>query len=523
MAHVITDALESDGIRARAAAAAAGSGAVEVRINIRTQAIDNTLRSARGTATPSTDPLALAAGTVSDEVIQEIAAIEALLHDDSWERVQVRKVDLVALFQVSKRMRPILLALLVESVNNVKFLRLWNNVAHYHAHFDDMRTPGSPFRKSHTAEYAADTWTDLGALFDRLPGEEGHSSLLELSFGQFELHQLYQHIRPCPRLLARVASIRIISDFGPSRRQGMDEDAIEIQLHHYAVHLAGDLEDILHWRAPPAALLLRPPLAHSTELSVMPAIRLRLWQRVPEQLRELTITAERCTDEDGASMAQLLQLRWPALQRNTLDVERLLVGHATHHRAGDALQSLLVGAAQLEHFLTHIMLSTGEELEPTWTETAIPQPRSCNIELDVLLDEQVGVFAERFEHVEALHISQKAEHFGLARHPNIVKNLRKTRGDMSVINDSLNDGVPLRHIACQASELGEHEGSKQREQGGDEETTRSRSQHRLQRQPASFRPLFHRRTGAWEDMHDLTTAFTLCDHLGDDGPRLKFV
>ncbi|KAK0527210.1 hypothetical protein OC834_004511 [Tilletia horrida] len=455
MAHVVTDALESDGIRVALSSSlllprwsagatlrrvrrrpVAGGGAVEVRINIRTQAIDNTLRS-----------------TVSDEVIQEIAAIEALLHDDSWERVQVRKVDLVALFQVSKRMRPILLALLVESVNNVKFLRVWNNVAHYHAHFDDMRTPCSPFRKSHTAD---------------------------------------------------------------------------------------------------------------TELSVMPAIRLRLWQRVPEQLRELTITAERCTDEDGASMAQLLQLRWPALQRNTLDVERFLVGHATHHRAGDALQSLLVGAAQLEHFLTHIMLSTGEELEPTWTETAIPQPRSCNIELDVLLDEQVGVFAERFEHVEALHISQKAEHFGLARHPNIVKNLRKTRGDMSVINDSLNDGVPLRHIACQAwmlsdpplwreaapsvtclernrvavamteavdtlalapssSELGEHEGSKQREQGGDEETTRSRSQHRLQRQPASFRPLFHRRTGAWEDMHDLTTAFTLCDHLGDDGPRLKFV
>ncbi|KAK0527451.1 hypothetical protein OC842_004866 [Tilletia horrida] len=397
--------------------------------------------------------------------------------------------DLVALSHVSKSMRSLTLPLLVHRVNvrltkagkllaffranqgiisHVKYLRVWDDVAHYHAHFD-RDDFGLAIRNPQAPDYAPDAWSDLGQLFAAF--EEAAAStpppLVELSFGQFELAKLGEQLRPAHRLLSRIASLRIISDFGTSRAKNMTQAAVSGLFRTHGPALAAGLEVLLrlifdaqdqaHQASSSAAGLTHFSFAALSPHAygvVLPRFDAGIWARLAAQVHDLTLTLQHCVDEDVVNFIALLQQQdchWPLLRRAHLAIYHFSAEDLSEEWA-TAQRDFLARNTQLEHVLFDTN-DYGGELEPLWIDVALPRLRTAHIELEPLEEEAQLAFARRHPHLETLRSGWPTPAASVFAGTdtqeggaNGRQTLRKLEGGTSAIIAFLDAGVRLRHI-----------------------------------------------------------------------------
>ncbi|KAK0527456.1 hypothetical protein OC842_004871 [Tilletia horrida] len=419
--------------------------------------------------------------------------------------LQCERADLITLSQVSRRIRAAVQPFLVEAISvrasavgglvayldrnpglveRVRYLRVWDDVAHHYGNYHDDTRFGPPLTSSSTVErqYPDTAWSDLGRLFDIIASRPNPPPLLELSFGQLDLSKLLEQLQPQPRprVLERLASLVISGDFGLQRNWEMLL-AVTAELRETHVTAGAEaVEDILRLvcdAQDQAGSTAFHSLAYSALTPIHGASQLftfrpRLWQRVAGRLRRFSITLpELCKDhedgqrdDDAADLAVLLRAHFASLIHFTLCIKKVDTHFASDPLYG-AIRSFLERHQSLEHY--HIDLADArdhgessagaEQVEyPAWATPTVPNLRACHIELDHLPEDEKLDWARRHaDHLQSLSIgwhdpgAEVVEHLAQAT----PQRLRKLHAEASIVGDFLAAGVELHHVVSELLQL----------------------------------------------------------------------
>ncbi|KAK0537633.1 hypothetical protein OC835_001698 [Tilletia horrida] len=378
-------------------------------------------------------------------------------------------IDLIALAQVSKRFRAVVLPLLVERVNvrlsranqlgtyfeqnvnlvnHVQFLRIWDDIAH------DLEYGLNPPHLDNI-EYSADTWTSLGKLLGAFDNRTPRPPLLELSFGQFQLPRLQQQLEEHPRVLERFASLQIVQDAGTTRKLAGSAGAEEIISNH-GFSLANNLENLLRiicnaqdradsvtfHKLSLAAILL--PVQE--DILILPPMRPRPWNRIAERISDLSITMGIMNDSDIPALASLIGTRFPKLRRIRLFSNKVCQQWSRILILTSSLRIFLDAHPDLEDVDIELLQSVPGSISGVLAHVTMSRLRSCFLEVAHLRPDAQIDFAERHQHIHSISTSHVASRLASANHPAVTKSLRRLRADASVMLSLLEAGVPLRHV-----------------------------------------------------------------------------
>ncbi|KAK0531659.1 hypothetical protein OC834_002877 [Tilletia horrida] len=309
------------------------------------------------------------------------------------------RIDLVEFSRVSRRARAVALPRLFEAVNvplakaqrlvtvlkgnaglveQIKFLRIWDDAADYLAHNNPQAFP-IPISKSRTTQPATATktkWkafgTILGLVRDRKCQEPPK---LELSFGQLHLHYLFDQLQLHTEVLTQLVALRIFDDFDPILlAQSMTSVESESLYFKHGPRMSEDLEDILTLvldaqdRAGSDAFRLFHftafKVGHVERASMLPKLTPELQQRLANRIEDLLLVATWANDNDAQVLGTLLGItKWPKLRKLVL---------SAHSGVNDIFTSLWQTAARIKRThpnLTHARLDIECESRGIWTAT----------------------------------------------------------------------------------------------------------------------------------------------------------
>ncbi|KAK0562774.1 hypothetical protein OC844_002544 [Tilletia horrida] len=396
-------------------------------------------------------------------------------------RLRFDKIDLISLSKVSKRVRALVLPFLVESVNvrltrvgqlatyfannpglieHVKYLRIWDEVAHYHAHYEGSLTPDqlSDFRNQKTPKLHQRTWSNLSILLTSIEKmKRREPPLFELSIGQQHLSEFYEELRRSRRVLEQLASLRIVGDFGPSWYKGMTRRSAESIFSNHGTAVSEDLETLLRLICEAqddagsdafhtftfTAFFFREDRSGS----VLPSLRPRLLQRLAARIRHLHLEIGTSNTADACALETILGLYWQRL--NSFGFHSILIEDAPDQtRIRNAINAFLQRHQQLKH--TAIDIEMEAEFgggRPYWIGAPLPRLESCQLSLSWVDDEDRIAFPGRHPRLQALSTSSGGDLTAFARHPNLAKSLKKLRADENLIRSIVQAGVPLRHLS----------------------------------------------------------------------------
>ncbi|KAK0562773.1 hypothetical protein OC844_002543 [Tilletia horrida] len=397
-------------------------------------------------------------------------------------RLEYDRIDLVVLSHTSKRIRAGVLPFLVRSVSvcfakagtlvtyfndnpglvrHVKYLRIWDDVAHYHANCGDPTDSMWRPRSSDAPQHDTTAWSGLILLLQLFERSSAPPPLIELSIGQFGLGNLKSHLQHFPAVIAGLASLRIVSDFSSARRSsllgGLEPRIFSVRdfLHRHT-----QLEDV--------GIRMMEPYPNTNALTPEWHV-----ETLPNA-RSIYLELDKHSAEDQNDFAR----RHPQLESLSSTLEASEVAYATAPAATTAMRQLRGDAETVLKFLAAGVPLRHLRALAVRGELAAPLPS------DDELTANIDGIPPRLQYL-TWHVP----------HDNCIQSFRVVR--------------PLHPRA-----VGPHS-------PGTEDSEYVQASPRFQRLPFNFRPFVNRSTGVWEDLSDLDTSLTLFDHMGDE-PRLKY-
>ncbi|KAK0527134.1 hypothetical protein OC834_004546 [Tilletia horrida] len=500
-------------------------------------------------------------------------------------RLEYDRIDLVVLSHTSKRIRAGVLPFLVRSVTvcfakagtlvtyfndnpgmvrHVKYLRIWDDVAHYHANCGDPTDSMWRPRSSDAPQHDTTAWRGLIALLQLFERCSAPPPLIELSIGQFGLGNLKSHLQHFPAVIAGLASLRIVSDFSSARRSSLLGGLEPRIFRSHAPLLAEELVALIDLiydtqdRLEDVGIRMMEPYPNTNALTPEWHV-----ETLPNA-RSIYLELDKHSAEDQNDFAR----RHPQLESLSSTLEASEVAYATAPAATTAMRQLRGDAETVLKFLAagvplrHVGVTCVRHSQATLDESAtsitccehtalfgltkLPPaswmrflwlPHMPNlVELTICL--QKGLHRDKLDStVEAITFLSTLSDF-LATH-NVQLRALAVRGELAAplpSDDELTaniDRIPPRlqyltwhvpHDNCiqsfrvvrplYARAVGPHS-------PGTDDSEYVQASPRFQRLPSNFRPFVNRSTGVWEDLSDLDTSLTLFDHMGDE-PRLKY-
>ncbi|KAK0558287.1 hypothetical protein OC844_005274 [Tilletia horrida] len=396
--------------------------------------------------------------------------------------LRYEKADLITLSQVSKRVRACTLPLLVESVNvrltrigqlniylqrnagiseHIKYLRIFDDVAHHHAHYlDSSLHPDllKSLRNQDDPKHGKDVWSNLSHLLMTIQGSKQIATpLLALSFGQYHLVELYNAVRKATRVLERLVSLQIVSDFAVSRYKRIDRSAAEMMFRQHGTALSEDLENLLlvicDAQDEAGTTTFRTLAIDAFWIEdlhrgpVFPTFRLRLLKRMANRLRDLDIGIVCSTSDDIAALCALLKVNWPKLASFGLRLNDI-PGADDYRQLRDAVSDFLKRHNQLQGTAISIDAEEAPHIHyPHWCDAALPQLRSCSLSMSAVDYDYLVSFATEHEALRELTTRSSGIAAPFAYHPSIATSLRKLRAGPEFGSEIVKTGVPLQHLA----------------------------------------------------------------------------
>ncbi|KAE8238088.1 hypothetical protein A4X13_0g8520 [Tilletia indica] len=259
------------------------------------------------------------------------------------------QVDLIMLSQVSKRLRANVLPVLVESLNvpltkagqlleylganpglagHIKYVRIWDDIAHHYFHRHHSSSAVMGKRSKVAPHRPADMWKQLRQLLSALESSARTlPPMFELSFGRSSFGDLYDQLRRFPRLLERLAALRIVDDFDPTQHQRPTVDETNQTVNDQTKQSTDDLRDIIRLicdaqdDAGSEAFRFFGIRSSSSSgsnsldrASFLPNFRsTRLLSRLAQRVRSLSIVLEDPSERDVKAYKALFASNWPGL------------------------------------------------------------------------------------------------------------------------------------------------------------------------------------------------------------------
>ncbi|KAK0535949.1 hypothetical protein OC835_002220 [Tilletia horrida] len=402
------------------------------------------------------------------------------LLNDIAAYLKFEKIDLVVLSQVSKRIRAIVLPMMVEAIsvrltktdllikyfdnnpeliNHVRCLRIWDEAAHFEANYDSaLHMPVEhSLRQQRLPVATKKSWDALGALLLKVQGRTNQTAmpLLELSFGQLNLIDLYNQLRQVPLLLRALTALRIVGDYSSRRYQRIDRSVVESSYRDHGRQMSEDLEAILRiiCDAQDDAGTDNFKLFHFSALalteeqrdSVLPAIRPRTLKRVANRVQSLCLRLEEANEADQEAIEELFRnTSWPNLRRLKFLCSSYADGSYDTIQA--ACTRLLERHSHLEEVYVDIEEAANEETEPHWAEVTMLRLRSACLSLEHTEAETSIGFAQRHESLQELSVSGRNAGEAFPAHPNVMKSLRVLRCQRYPLHHFLLNDVNLAHL-----------------------------------------------------------------------------
>ncbi|KAK0527111.1 hypothetical protein OC835_003429 [Tilletia horrida] len=418
-------------------------------------------------------------GSSAAERFFQVAELAALLAS----RLEYDRIDLIVLSQVSKRVRACVLPVLNRSVNvcvtkagslvnylannpglieHVKYLRVWDDVAHYHANFSDPQLHESQLRCPKAPKHTQYGWQKFDVLLQRFERHSTIPPLLELSVGQFDLAQLKIKLESFPRVVAALASLDIVSDYSGARKDALDNGMEPRIFMSHAQLLAEDMTTLFnlicdsqdqagsHTFRKLSLFALPPPFdwAHAwSGPPVLPPIGNDTLRRIAARIEALSLSMHDMYDSDAEALASILGARWTVLREMNLHVQCLRVDHNLAVING-SVRTFLRQHTQLEHAIIRILEPEPGvySLSPEWHLETLPHIRSFYLEFDIHSAEEQADFARRHPRIKSLSSREPSTNVAYASESTATEALRRFRGDAGSVLPFLAAGIPLRHV-----------------------------------------------------------------------------
>ncbi|CAD6980654.1 unnamed protein product [Tilletia controversa] len=390
------------------------------------------------------------------------------------------KIDLVQLSRVSKFVRAVVLPLLVDTFNvclngirgahdflaanpglvqHVRFLRIWDDVAHRTAR-----------RYLYTISQerphlVPDAYVHLGSFL--MLFEDGkvvrQPPLLELSVGQSNLFELYSQLKRAPRVTLRLVSLQIVDD--PDIRPPSFADIpfhtlIAPHLYH-GTRLSEELSLLLSmvfdrqleatgsvWLRSFSFTSLR--IFRTGQGSILPMFGPRLLKTMASSLQTLRLHVQNITDIDNPTYELFLNLHWPKLKslgiyaglselEDPYKFQRLLRGFLQHHPQLSHVYIDAVGDPSLAYTERQAYMNL-------WYFCTLPQLQSCWLQyprppLATLTD-----FLSRHATVEDIMLHPDQNPSILAGQPELMRSLRVLRCSAEGVETLLKAGPRIREL-----------------------------------------------------------------------------
>ncbi|KAK0527113.1 hypothetical protein OC842_004969 [Tilletia horrida] len=395
-------------------------------------------------------------------------------------RLEYDRIDLVVLSHTSKRIRAGVLPFLVRSVSvcfakagtlvtyfndnpglvrHVKYLRIWDDVAHYHANCGDPTDSMWRPRSSDAPQHDTTAWRGLIALLQLFERCSAPPPLIELSIGQFGLGNLKSHLQHFPAVIAGLASLRIVSDFSSARRGSLLGGLEPRIFRSHAQLLAEELVALIDLIYDTQDRVITPPFRQLSIFAlpavytsgafsaVLPTIQADALNRIAARIHSFSLRMHGMHDCDARALASILNARWPALHSMLLHVRRFcvdqnvaLVNHSVRDFLHRHTQLEDVGIRMMEPY------PNTNALTPEWHVETLPNARSIYLELDKHSAEDQNDFARRHPQLESLSSTLEASEVAYATAPAATTAMRQLRGDAETVLKFLAAGVPLRHV-----------------------------------------------------------------------------
>ncbi|KAK0567427.1 hypothetical protein OC844_000225 [Tilletia horrida] len=416
------------------------------------------------------------AGPSIAERFFQVAELATLLAS----RLEFDKADLIVLSQVSKRVRACVLPLLVRSVNvrlaktdalgvyftnnpglieHVRYLRVWDDVAHYHANcgdpMSDYRHPRNPDEPKHNR----DVWHLFDQLLKQFSARHTPPPLLELSIGHFELTRLKTQLQSNPRVVARLASLSIVSDFSKARKDGLEEGMRQRIFQSHAAMLAHDLEALFTLICTTQdqagarifhkfSLFAVPSPYEGIEEGgppVLPLLGAATMSMIAERIDDLSLSTHDMYNDDAQPLASWLSANWPQLRKFHLHVNDFRAW-ANVPLVNNGVRTFLERHGELEHVTVRILEPDASDLRPEWHLVSLPNLKAFYLEFELHSAEAQQDFARRHAQIESLASYWEAAEVPYATEAATATALRHLQGDAGTIINFLEAGVQLRHV-----------------------------------------------------------------------------
>ncbi|CAD6932403.1 unnamed protein product [Tilletia controversa] len=386
------------------------------------------------------------------------------------------KIDLIELSRVSKFVRAVVLPLLVENLNvrlttirgaqnfleanpglvqHVRHLRIWDDVAHYFARYF-LEGAAEKYRAAHPA-IVQDDYDHFGsflALFEDDTVKQ--PPLLEISFGQLRLSELYDQLKRVPRMTVQLDSLQIVDDYDPWSSSGFPPsfEARTIPPPNHGIRMSEGLSLLLNLvfdrkQGAAGSISLRHFELHSfywITKSTLPLLGPRLLQRMAKSIRSLHLTVEEPSELDVPPFKAFLEVNWPKLE--SLRLKFSVFDLEDSDQVLQSLRAFIQRHPQLS--LVHIDFFSDGGLHYDdscfWHSCTLPQLRSCWLEYPRPPDPLLVDFAARHTAVEALSLHPHDEGTAIASQPEFLRSLRVLRSKPQAMRTILDKRPPIREL-----------------------------------------------------------------------------
>ncbi|CAD6913160.1 unnamed protein product [Tilletia controversa] len=402
------------------------------------------------------------------------------------------KADLVVLSQVSKRVRVTVLPTLYSTVRvrltkvgqlsqvlkdnpglveQIRYLNIWDDVAHYHARCNTANfRPMSKFRSQVIPRTTTATWSSFGHFLLAINNRKSSSTpLFELSFGQMNLLELYVQLRRAPRLIQTLTTFRIVNDLGATHFRGLTRKAVERTLRNHGTTMSEDLAVILRLiceiqddsKVDNFRTFDFDALRLDTEerRSVLPMLPPRLLKTLAGRLHCLGLSVGDIIRADAEILQVLTEAHWPKLRGFQFYADGQ--SDEAYEIVQSSLTSFLHRHMHLVESDIRIHDDCSHEGRPHWANVTLPYLEACHIDLEKGSMEQLLDFADAHRDLRKLFVTGESDSNALASHQAVSKSLRFLRAEPEAAEEFLRAGAAIVHLDLDVS-VGEYDEQRSR-------------------------------------------------------------